>query len=306
VKAGSLARPRSRGAWAAALCLLAHSFAAAAPSVVRLSYEPEVYRVGDEVQIVALLDGLPPDFEGDFSARPGQGLPPLGEAADPELRELRLTKTAQGWELRATIVPWSPDHGVLRGQEVRGLKLPSLAYSVHSILGSADRELFPPRPQRDPPGAAVYFYALAGIALVIVLASLGVAAWLLPAARALIARWRAAQAFRRLSRSLDFLVADAPSAEPAAFYAALSRALRLYLAQRALRTAAALTSSEFARLPDGSLPAPGMREKAVDILEEADSVRYGGRAAAPDSMRSAAEKTRDLGTELEEVLVARL
>ncbi|MDP3178425.1 MAG: hypothetical protein Q8M76_11015, partial [Spirochaetaceae bacterium] len=287
---------RRRALRVAVLFVLTPCIAAAAPSVVRLSFQPEVYRVGDEVQIVALLDGLPPDFEGDFSAKPGQGLPSQGEAADPELRELRLSRTAQGWELRATIVPWSPGHGVLRGQDLRGLKLPSLAYSVHSILGSSDRELFPPRPQRDPPGAAVYFYALAGIALVIVLAALAIIAWLLPAARAAIARWRAAQAFRRLSRSLDFLVAEAASSEPAAFYAALSRALRLYLAERALRSASALTSTEFSLLPDGALPAPGLREKAADILKEADSVRYAGRASLPDSLRKAAERARDLGT----------
>jgi len=271
------------------------------PDRPRVEFTPTEFGAGEEVQAVLVLTGL--DFASGFALKPGSGLP---SSEDPELREVSLARTPRGWELKIRFVPWSPGPGRIPSISAKGAVLPSVPYVVASRLGPAEREISPPRPQREPPGTALYLYGIAGAALLLVLATVGSVAYLVPAGRALLARWKAAQAYRQLCRSLDYLSAGASVSEPAAFYAALSRALRLYLAARVDGRAPALTASEIAALPSSAFPASGLRDEAAAVFAEAETARYAGESPGPELMRETVRRARDLATAAEEALDARL
>lgn len=273
-------------------------------------YIPARYSPGEEVVAQAVI--LPEGSEKlvPLDLRRGSGLPDQGEEADPELREMRLSKTDAGWILSLRFVAWSPGSLSVPALRLKGMLIPALPYATLSVLGPEDRDPSPPRRQRDPPGTAIYLYGLAGILIALALGAAGTAAYLIPAARAVLARRRAAQAFGRFVRSLDYLAAEAGSAEPAVFFAALSRAFRLYLAARALPAAPVLTAKEIAQLPETAFPAPATKARTAALFAFADRVRYGGELPSPSAARgileSAAAEARAIGEANEEVLLARL
>jgi hypothetical protein len=290
---------------------------ATCPELVALSLDsatlttiPARYYAGDEVSLQATVRADSGEKLVPLALRPGSGLSAQGEASDPELRELRIGKSPEGWVLTLRFVPWSPGPGSIPELRLKGLRVPAIGYSAASILGPDERDPQPPRPQRDLPGTAFYLALFAALLLVLAALGLVVALWLVPAARSRLATRRAALAFRRLERSLDYLESEIGSADPASYYAALSRALRLYLAARALPEALALTAAEIARLPEGAFPAPATKARTVELFSLADRVRYGGEGYAEADRRarleSAAEEARAIGNETEEALLARV
>jgi hypothetical protein len=278
-----------------------------------LVYLPIRYSAGDEVLARTLVLPEAGEVLAALDLKPGAGLAKQAEEADPELREILLSKTPEGWLLQVRFVPWSASAGSLPELRQKGFRLPALPYAASSVLGPEDREPSPPRPQRDPPGILLYLYGLAGILLFLVLGSFASAAYLIPAARRLIARRRAALAFARLEKSLDFLASEAGSADPAAYFAALTRALRLYLAARALPEAPSLTAPELAALPEAAFPAPATKDRAAALVARADRVRYGsaqrggsGPETGKAALLAAAAEARAIGRANEEVLLARV
>ncbi len=297
-------------ALAAALALLGWAFAVSGPALAAdgtalpaegAAFLPERFGSGEIVR--ATLEFPEAAAREPFRLDRSAGLP---EFEDPELIEAELSRNARGWTLALRFVPWSPGPGRIPAMSLRGLSVPQVAYQAASRLGSGEREASAPRKQADPPGSALYLYGFAGIAIVLVLAAFATVAWLLPAARAAGERWKRAQAFRRLCQSLDFLADGAADAEPAAFYAALSRSLRNYLGERIEESAPALTARELAAMPSAAFPAPGLRDEAAGILSEAERARYGGHMPGAGAMAAAARRTRDLAMAAEEALDARL
>ncbi len=293
-----------RGAVAFGFVLLATASGAssqAAPlpeGLRRLAFTPTVFHVGEEVEVIALIDtrrGEP------FLLKAGDGLPEIGEGADPELHEARLVKTEQGWEYRVRFVPWTPGRSAIPPLVAKGgAPLPALPYTVASVLEPGDREPSPPKPQRDPPGTALYLYGFVGLVLALAAMAAAIVLYALPGARSLIAQAIAAQAFRTLSRSLAYLERSADNATATDFYAVLSRALRLYLAARSVPEAPALTPTELQGLPEARFPAPGLRDEAARLFAEADGVRFGGLASGPDTLRDAVRRARALAKRFEE------
>jgi hypothetical protein len=271
-----------------------------------LVYLPVLYHPGEEVLAQGLLFPEGRERLAAFDMRRGAGLSEKSGEADPELRELKLAKTDEGWLLSLRFVPWSPGASAVASVRYKGITIPAFPYSAATSLGPEDRDPSPPRRQRDPPGTLLYLYLLAGGLIVIALGVAGAAAYLLPAARTLLARWRAAQAYRRFVTSLDYLLGEAGSAEPAVFFAALSRAFRLYLASRILPDAPALSSPELAALPEEAFPSPATRGKTAALLAYADRVRYGGERPGPSALESAIAEARAIGEANEEALLARL
>lgn len=316
---------RARSRLLAAAALAAAVLAAAAIPVAplfgasldarSLTYLPARYGAGEEVVAQALLVPDAGEKLLPLDLKRGAGLSAQADEADPELRELRLAKTAAGWQLSLRFVPWSPGRASLPAMRVKGIALPALPYAAASALGPEDRDPSPPRRQRDPPGTALFLYGLAGLLLILTLGAAGAAAYLVPAARALVAKRRAAQAFRRFVTSLEYLEAEAGSADPAAFFSALSRAFRLYLDSRALPDArglevapraTALTAAEVAALPESAFPAPGTRDRTEALFSLADRVRYGDASPGAEAARGAAIEARSIGEANEEALHARL
>lgn len=273
-------------------------------------FVPFRYYAGDEVEALVALGEVPGASGGGFELKPGSGLPAPGPFADPVIRSIAVARTKAGWEARILFVSWSPGPGSLPSIGARGFLIPAVSYNVSSSLGPGDRDAAPPRPQREPPGTAVYLYGFAALVLALVLAALGTALYLVPAALSLLARRRAAQAIRRLRRSLAFLSRGLDTALPELFYAALARELRIYLAARVEPRAPNLSSGELAALPEEAFPAPGLRERAASLVAETERGRYalelspGPGAAA--MLRAAAERTLALGEAAEEAIDARV
>jgi len=273
-------------------------------------FVPTRFLVGDEVEALVPLPGVEAKLDSGFELKPGSGLPQQGASADPVLRSVAMERTSQGWEARIRFVPWSPGPGVIPSISARGFIVPTISYNVSSSLGAEERDPAPPRPQREPPGTAVYLYGFAGLVLALVLGALGFAAYVVPAARGVLARWRAAQAFRRLRRVTTFLCRGLESTVPELFYAALARELRIYLAQRVEPLIPNLSSTELACLPESSFPAPGIRENAASLIAETERGRYSGElevgALAAPVLRAAADRALALGAATEEAIDARL
>lgn len=292
-------------AFGAALLFSALPLAALSLKVERLSFLPARFRVGEEVELRAELSAEGGEPEA-FSLRPGSGLPLPAVDADCELKSLSLSRGPSSWELRARFVPWVPGEGRLPPLSARGTLIPAIAFSTLSALSPGDRDLDPPKAQRDPPGTQLYLYGFIGLLVLLAAAALGFATYVIPGARALLARWRAAQARKELGRSLSFLRASIGSVEKGAFYAALSRALRLYLAARVLPEAPMLTPRELGLLPETRFPTPEIRAEAAGLLAEADEARFGPAEASAAAMGASIERALALGDAAEEALDAGL
>jgi hypothetical protein len=286
-------------AWAAPARLDAASLAGSA------TFIPAVFGPGEEVLAVAPIAPRVGEALAEMELGPESGLPAAQKGSDPELRGIEIAKNGAGWELKIRFVPWSPGKGSVPAVSARGVSLPILPYEAASRLGPEDIDPTPPRPQRLPPGAALAFYVVVGASAALALAVLGFVAYVVPAARSLLAKWRAGQAFRRLGKSLDYLGAQAASAEPAAYSAALARAFRNYLAARVLADAPSLTPDEISALPDAAFPAPATRDKAASLLAWSDEVRFGGTAAGTAALADAADEARRIAADNEEALLAR-
>lgn len=303
-------RPCPRGALCGmtilVLALASASPAPAAPvKIGRVAFLPARFCVGEEVEAIAPLN-LDDSAVEAFSAKAGAGLPVATAQADPELRSLSLARGAEGWELHWRFVAWTPGKGRIPAMELRGLAIPAIDYQAYSVLGPQDRDLSPPKPQLDPPGTALYLYGFAAFAIFLAFAVFAAVSWLLPAARALLERRKAAQARKALGRTLAWLEKGLRTARPADFYAALARALRNYLAIRVIPDAPALTPAELAALREDSFPAPGLRDEVSGLLAESDAVRYAGEDADAARMREAIERASKIGDIAEEALDARL
>jgi len=281
------------------------SMYAAPLTVDRMAFLPARFFVGEEVEAIALVHFDAASVEA-FAAKAGAGLPVVPAQADPELRSLALSKGPDGWELRWRFVAWTPGKGRIPAMELRGLSIPAVDYQTYSVLGPQDRDLSPPKPQLDPPGTSLYLYGFAAFVLLLVFIAFAVVSWLLPAARSLLERRKAAQARKALARTLAWLGKELRTAKPADFYAVLARALRNYLAIRVLPGAPALTPAELAALREDCFPAPGLRDEVSDLLAESDAVRYAGAPADIPRMREAIARASKIGDTAEEALDARL
>jgi hypothetical protein len=291
------------------LLLLGPPLGAASLKIEKLAFLPAHFVVGEEAEAFVLVSSGSDEPQA-FSVKIGAGLPaPTGEA-NPELRRASLAKTGDGWELRIRFIAWTPGKGRLPALRLGGNDIPALPYEVSSVLLPGDKEPRPPKPQLDPPGTTVYLYGFLGFVLVLGLAIFALVVWVFPAALALLERRRAGEARKALARSVTWLskglAQGLAQAEPPAFYAALARALRLYLAERVLSSAPALTARELAALPEELFPAQGLRDEAAGLLGESEKVRYGGETVDLSAMRDALARTSRLGDAAEEALLDRL
>jgi len=128
-----------------------------------LASVPVRYSAGDEVVIQASIVPEAGERLAPLDLKPGAGLAAQGEEADPELRELTLSKTSDGWLLALRFVPWSPGAGTIPEMRLKGVRIPALHYAAVSLIGPDDRDPSPPRSQRSPPGIALYLYGFAGL-----------------------------------------------------------------------------------------------------------------------------------------------
>lgn len=275
----------------------------------RLSFLPARFRVGEEVElraeVLASSDGSAGGQKLEaFSAGPADL--PGAAGAGCELRSLSLVKARNGWELRIRFVPWKAGESRLPGIIVHNYQIPALGYETASSLGPSDRGFDPPRGQRELAGTSFYIYAAVGLILLIGLFVLGLLTWIIPGARNLLRRWRAAAAYKELKAAAGYLEESIGEVGPPAFYAALSRALRIYLAARVLPGAPSLTPPELASLPAEDFPDAAIRDEAAAALSEADAVRFGGREPDESAMRAAVNRVLSIAGAAEEAIDARL
>jgi len=263
------------------------------------SFSPSPFHVGDRVTAKARIEDSAAAPE-PFQLLPGSGLPSGG--GNPELLSASLEADSTGSYLRVVFVAWSPGRGNLPSLAAGGMRFPPIAFETASVLGPGERDPSPPLPQRDPPGTSVYLYSIVALLVGVALVALATVFWLLPGARALLSRLRARGAFRTLSRSLEWLEANAGVADPAPFYALLSHALRLYLARRLIEEAEALTPREIRELPALRFPDAEYRDELAELLLEADRARWGnleasgaGSVATAAGRGLAARRARRLG-----------
>ncbi|MEI6876490.1 MAG: hypothetical protein WCL50_15325, partial [Spirochaetota bacterium] len=258
-------------------CLLALGPAslAAVPtaSVVASRFTPEPLRVGQRSNALVELAFAGGEPEA-FSLVAGTGLPLLGADDDPELSSARLEKRGSTWLMTLVFIPWSPGPATLPALRIGDIRFPAVRYEVESALARAMEaglatgpgEISPPRPQRDPPGTALYLYGFLGLCVALVALALSLAFWIIPGARALLARWKAREAWLALSRTLDWLESNEGVTDPAPYYALLSRSLRTFLAKRLIAEAESLTPGEMDSLPADRYPDEAFREALSALL----------------------------------------
>ncbi|MEI6388301.1 MAG: hypothetical protein WCQ50_16895 [Spirochaetota bacterium] len=268
---------------------------------------PELFVVGQEVLLTARLEISGPEPE-PFSLSAGSGLALAEGDANPELIAAVLSRDGSGWVLSLRFIPWAQGPGTTPPLSQGGLVFPELPFETLSTLAPGTRELAPLKPQREPAGMSFFLYGFAALALILVFGSAGFALWVIPAARALLARLREREAIRSLERTLDWLEANAEGGDAAAFHALLAQSLRRYLARRLFPEAAALTPSELSRMPADLFPGEGFRDELAALLGETDRVRFalwpesaisGSGIAEPAKLVQVAQRVRLLGRHAE-------
>jgi hypothetical protein len=298
-------RPPSPAAAAFAL-LFGSSPLAAATIEGDVAYTPSLYGPGDSVVAAASIKPGPDERLTEITLRPGAGLPVLDGSADPEILGLEIERRGGEWRMRLRFVAWTPSEGVIKSFRAGDILLPGIAYKAAPRLGAEDIDPRPIRPQRPPPGAAGALYGLLAVVVVLGAALFGAAAYLVPAVRAVLGGWRAAQAYRRLDKTIGYLIQQASSADPAAYAAALAGALRNYLDSRVHPGIAALTSGEIESLGEADVLRPSIRDGAARLLAWSDRVRFGGESVEAAGLAEAAERVRRIAAESEEAIRARL
>ncbi len=286
--------------------IVAPSLLCAATIEGAVVYTPSTYGPGETVTAVAALKPGPEESLAEISLEPGSGLPALDGSADPEILGLDVERRGGSWLMRLRFVAWSPSEGVIEKYHTGTFVLPPVAYRARPRLGAEDVDPRPLRPQRLPPGAAGAFYGVLGLVVGLCLALFGAFLYLVPAVRSVLARWKAGLAYRRLESTVTHLFANAASAEPAAYAAALAGALRNYLELRACSGISALTPAEVRNLADTAALKPSIRDEAAAVLAWSDEVRFGGLAAKAADLCTAAERVRRIAVENEEAIRARL
>ncbi len=257
-----------------------------------VGFQPARFHAGEKARALVALGsgnpGVPP-----FSIDKGQGFGALDARPELEILEASLSSTRSGWLYSVTFIPWAPGAGTIPALSIGGRRFPSIKFAAIATTGADDRVPGPRRPQVDPPGTALYLYASLALLAAFVLFALAFAYWILPGARALLVAWRSREAFRILSRTLDWLDANVEGPERE-WYALLSRSLRIYVARRLIPEAEALTPAEIAALPPAGLPENGFKDGLSSLLGESDRVRYAGLAAGSMGRARATRQARDL------------
>ncbi len=297
-------------ALAAAVFALCAAAGSARPlDLGRISFLPSRFRVGEEVELRAeLLAAANGGIEGGkleaFSVGPSDL--PAATSTACELRSLAIVKSGKSWELRIHFVPWTSGAGRLPSINIHNYEIPSIDYDTAASIRTSDRELDPPKGQRELAGTALYFYGTIGLAVLLGLLILGFVTCLVPGARELLRRWRAGAAYKELRTAADYLESIIGKIKPSAFYGALAGAFRLYLAARVLPEAPSLTPRELSALPEDKFPVPAIRDEAAAALLEADAVRFGGRQPDETSMHAAVRRVLSIASAAEEAINARL
>ncbi|HUX41838.1 MAG TPA: hypothetical protein VMV83_11795 [Rectinemataceae bacterium] len=257
-----------------------------------VGFEPARFYAGEKVRALVALGPGNPGIPA-FSIDKGQGFGALDARPELEILGASLSSTKAGWLYSVTFIAWAPGVGTIPSLSIGGLRFPAIEYAAIATTGADDRVPGPRRPQVDPPGAALYLYASLALLAVIALLTLAFVYWILPGARALLVAWRSREAFRLLSRTLDWLDANVEGPERE-WYALLSRSLRIYVARRLIPEAEALTPAEIAALPPAGLPENGFKEGLSALLGESDQIRYAGRNAGTTARARATRQARDL------------
>ncbi|HUX39009.1 MAG TPA: DUF4129 domain-containing protein [Rectinemataceae bacterium] len=264
-----------------------------------LSFEPRGFHAGEAVVARALLETAGTDLEPfSLGATAMKGI--LEAAPELEIVSASLSKNGSAWVYSVGFISWAPGAGLIPPLSIGGRLFPTLDFVAQPTSGAGDRLPGPRRPQADPPGSALYLYASVAILAALALLSLAFVFWVLPGALALLESWRSREALRRLQKTLDWLEENAEGSEGRAWFALLSRSLRVYLARRLIPAAEALTPGELAALPAATLPGGDFRESLASLFAASDAVRFADRPSAAVDRADALRLARDIARRSEE------
>ena len=275
------------------------------PALRSLSFEPRNFHAGESVVARALLDAGGSALEPfSLGAAALKGIP----EARPELEieSASLSKNGGTWIYTVVFVTWAPGAGLVPSLSIGGRLFPALNFLAQASSAIGDRLPGPRRPQADPPGSALYLYAGVAILAALALASLAFVFWILPGALALFESWRSRAALMRLRKTLDWLEENAGEDDGRAWFALLSRSLRLYLARRLIPAAEALTPPEFSALPPAELPDAALRDSLGSLFAASDEIRFADRPSAAFGRAEALRLARDIARRAEEGLSAQV
>ncbi len=262
-----------------ALCLALAAASAAAQagySVQDWVFLPPRFYVGDRVELrLRLL------VEKEMAVGEAQELPaaPWLEVREVQVQDRRQPGRPGEVTVRLFFTPYRPGTMTLPPIVLGELALQGLKINTYSALeAEEDPQLRGLRGQLLLPYTALRLAGIALAALGLPLAAAALGWWLLRLlARAGKARRRrlpALRARRALGR-LERLLAD-PDAS--SFYFQLSRLLKGYLSGRLEVPALSFTTAELSgRLQGSPLPEP-VRSRLLELLQEADLVKFAGRA----------------------------
>lgn len=240
--------------------------------IERTLFLPQVFYVGDRVEMRVA-----------FRTAPG-AVPRLPEESPTiewgTLHRVRLAEVSGGWELRVSFTPFQPGTQTVPAMFLGDVYLRGIDVPVPTILEEDRSELEPLRDQLLLPATR---FLLASVLAVVVLVPAG---WFLfyrwgrKRLRTLLARYRDALPYRRISRSLRQLSGDMDDMSDREFYIQLLADFRAYLSRRMHTEAFSATTEELAGELERYIPTETDREAVLEVFKFGDRVKFASQRAS--------------------------
>ena len=222
----------------------------------------------------------------------------LPEAAWAVFHDMRLFPIdAQQTEIRVSFTAFRPGTQTLPSVDLGGIRLSGLTVHVASVLEDGRTE---PAPLQAPMLLPTTRLRLAGFVALIIVGPLLL--WMLlrlgrGQISTLVARYRRAQPYRRLRKSLKRLESSVDELDARSFYIVFLEDIRRYFTQRLGRDLMSATSVEIIHYIS-DIDARGS-DLIAEVFRTGDLVKFAGRSSSPEQRRKHLDGVAQVVAELE-------
>ncbi len=259
-------------------------------SISRTVFLPSVYYVGDRVELRLTLRSnvlneiqLPQDFP-----KPDWG----------EIHDIRIVDRGDEKDIRILFTSYYPGTRSLPPINLGPIVLNEISVFVTSILNNNDQDLVTSRNQIIVPGTQFFVIVWVLLLMSLPLLWLPIFRWGRQYLTRIMARYREALPYRRLTRSLKDLTTNAGTMDGRNFYIALLDLVREYLSGRIQVDARSSTTRELEAALKKDVRNQADRNFIIQLFHHGDLVKF---ASQPSTLKSRMDHLSKLGEVLEHI-----
>jgi hypothetical protein len=265
-----------------ALFVLAGAWCTAADTyeIEQTVFLPPRSYVGDRVELRIRLRTI-----GDASIQTPEK-PPQSEWIDIDTVE--VIPAGDAYEVRIVFASFHPGTQALPPLQLGDVRLEGIRIHTNSVVTEGQSSFEGPRGQVMLPSTRIMLGIAVAAVIALPLLVFQVGGFFRRRVSGLVQQYRERQPYRKLTRTLKRLRADAEEMNGRQFYIELSDALRIYLAERYNRRYIAATTFEVRRLLFNNLSDDERIERVSALFQQSDRIKFGRENS------DAAQRLRDL------------